>query len=273
MANRKALKQRKKRKLKRAFKQVAKRSVTVVKPTAPATPVNLYGTLSPDYIPPYQEPRVDTQAKHIERTKAYQNRLDSIYGGTVTALISYVNDKSTMTCKCNSCGLVFFGKAGHIVGKDHQRHECGMPYGTVEGERFHSVSAIKQKRTKKSKKPSIDVKQFQELIWNDNTPEQIAKELQINPNIIKDYFVTEGLIEEPPTEVKKDELTYFDSSKFGRKSFKDSKGRLFLDCPECKEVRYSDDFKPIKNGFHGKASKCKGCESNVNKQRNKRLKG
>jgi hypothetical protein len=260
MANRKALKQRKKRQLKRAFKQVSKRSVTIVKPTAPATPVNMYGVLSPDYIPPYQEPRVDTEAKHIERTKAYQNRVDKVYGGTVTALTHYVNDNCSMTFKCNSCGIVFFGNAGHTVGNDkNQHHECGVPLGDKHGNR---LSASGGKGNRKSKKPSIDVKQFQEMIWNDFTPEQIAKEFQINPNIIKDYFIEEGLIEEAPTVltiVKKDELTYLDSSKFGRKAYKDANNILVLECTECNEVRYGQDFTNQKMGFHGKTSKCREC--------------
>ncbi|MEY8191098.1 hypothetical protein AB4X15_15765 [Peribacillus simplex] len=79
-----------------------------------------------------------------------------------------------------------------MVGKEHQRHACYMPYGTVYGERFLSVSAVK--KNKKKKKEILNIDQINKMIWEDYTYQQIAQELKINPNIVKDHFEKEGLI-------------------------------------------------------------------------------
>jgi hypothetical protein len=261
MANRKALKQKKKRWLKRAFKTASK--VVTVKEVNQYELVNQY----PEWILPAP---IETEAKHKERTKAFQDRLDTTYGGTVTALTNYVNDNCSMTFKCNSCGIVFFGKAGQVVGKDHQRHECGMPLGDRHGVRLSYASSGKPKRNKNN--PKLTEKRFQELVWADLTPEQIAKELQINPNIIKDYFVEEGLIEEVPKGIfKEDELTFFKSNSRGRRSFKDGQERLYLECSSCTSIKYIDDFTNNKGGFYNKHTSCKECENK--KDRQKRAKG
>jgi hypothetical protein len=255
----KQLKKRKKRQLKKVLKLAVKQRSAI-------EPVVNVGF--PEwYIPPNQEPPVDTNKQFEERDKAFQSRLDSVYPGTVTALTHYVNDKSTMTCKCKSCGLVFFGKAGHLISdKEHQRHVCNMPYGTVSGERLAYVSTVHKPKGKNQAKKQAEL--FHQMIWDDYSPQEIAKELQVNTEIIKHYFIEEGLIEEPPKGTfKADDLTLVDTSKFGRKSFKDDKGRLFLECTECKAIKYSDDFLNNKKGFHGKNSKCRTCESKSSKQK------
>ncbi|MCM3246537.1 adenylate kinase [Cytobacillus firmus] len=175
--NKKKLKQRKKRQLKKAIKQVAGKSVQI-----------------PDYLPPVVEPPVNTEERYKAKDKSFQDNLDQVYGGTVNALTHYVNNHCSMTYKCNSCGLVFFGKAGHIISdKVHQRHECGMPYGTVEGERFATVSSKHKRKGKNLSKQREQ--QFFDMLWNDYTPQEIASKLKVNPNIIKEYFIKEGLIE------------------------------------------------------------------------------
>lgn len=74
-----------------------------------------------------------------------------------------------------------------------------MPYGTHSGERKANVSSFKSHNSKRSKKKKKDndlnIKLLNKMIWEDYTYRQIAKELNINPNIVRDYFKSEGLIE------------------------------------------------------------------------------
>lgn len=252
MANKKKLKQRKKRQLKRAFKQAGK-EVKVKE--------GLSLNFSPDYLPPYKEPAVNSEDRHKERDQGFQRALDGIYNGTVTALTHYLNNHSSMTFKCSECGLIFFGKAGHMIGAEHQRHECGKGYGTARGDRFLSVSGTWEKKRGNGKKQAKQrEKLFYEMVWNDYSPQEIASTLEVNPKIIKYYFIEEGLLEEPTIETDK-RLTLIETNKAGRKVYKDDTGTLYLECTSCNSIKDSDDFGNNKKGYYGKQTKCKSCES------------
>lgn len=124
----------------------------------------------------------------------FETKLKEVYNGAVTPLTAYVNERAVMVYKCNDCGVSFFGKAGHMLGKKHQQHLCNMPYGNKNGERTIHVSSIK-KHKKKDNKQAVNVAvQLEEMIWNDFSYKEIAQVLQVNPVIIKDYFENEGLI-------------------------------------------------------------------------------
>ena len=127
----------------------------------------------------------------------YEALLNEIYDGKVKAKNQYINPNAVLFHKCLKCNERFYGKPKFMVGSDFQRHLCGFPYG-VNGERTMTVRGGRDNGTikgnKKSKK-SVDVwKRFYEMIWEDYTFQQIAKELQVNPDVIQDYFRTEGLI-------------------------------------------------------------------------------
>ncbi|MGG0788277.1 adenylate kinase [Peribacillus simplex] len=140
----------------------------------------------------------------------FETRLETIYKGEVQALTKYLNQRCTMVFHCSECKTVFFGKASLIIGtKEQFLHKCGFPYGDIDGNRFHivpkrgdSTEALKKKAKKNTvkegqkQKESIALrsKKFYELVWNDYTYQKIAKELQVNPQIIKDHFIREGLI-------------------------------------------------------------------------------
>ncbi|MEX6700191.1 adenylate kinase [Peribacillus frigoritolerans] len=184
MANKKKLKQRKKRQLKKAFKQAVK-AVKVVK---------VKEGFSPDYLPPYKELAVGTKAIHKERDKGFQKELDKVYGGTVKPLTSYVNERATLVFHCSGCGINFFGRPSYMVGENaNQRHRCHRPYGTTHGKSTSSSVSAVSTRSKK-KKASLDIAELDRMVWEDYSYQQIAKELQVNPKIIKDYFIREGLI-------------------------------------------------------------------------------
>ena len=122
----------------------------------------------------------------------YETKLKEIYNGAVKPLNTYLNEHSSMLFHCDKCGVDFFGKAGHMVGKKHYRHACGMPYGNLFGERLLNVGGRHTKR--KTSNAKIDLELFKNLVWDDYTPQQVAQKLKVNPNIIIDYFKKEGLI-------------------------------------------------------------------------------
>ncbi|RHW36676.1 adenylate kinase [Lysinibacillus yapensis] len=124
----------------------------------------------------------------------FETKLSEIYGGTVTPLTAYVNPHAVMVCKCNKCGVSFFSKAGHMLGKQHQQHLCNMPYGDKNGERLEHVSARHKAKGKKKDQQAL-LNKVNEMIWEDYSYQQIAQELKVNPNILKHYFKSEGLIE------------------------------------------------------------------------------
>lgn len=125
----------------------------------------------------------------------FETKLYAVYGGTVTPLTSYVNECAVMVFQCTECNYKFFGKAVYMVGKKHQLHKCHKPYGDKNGERLDRVSSVNKVRKSKKKDQQAILAKINSLIWNDYTYQQIAQELKVNPNIIKDYFKSEGLIE------------------------------------------------------------------------------
>ncbi|TKC18176.1 adenylate kinase [Robertmurraya kyonggiensis] len=120
----------------------------------------------------------------------FETKLNEFYKGAVKPLTPYYNKHAVMVFCCTDCQYTFFGKAGHIVGKQHQRHACGLPYSDQNGERLKSVS----KRHRIKKKETFKIDDLYKMIWNDYGYKEIAQELRVNPIIIKDYFKSEGLI-------------------------------------------------------------------------------
>ena len=129
--------------------------------------------------------------KYEAQNKEYQSLLDKRYPeGRIHPVERYINDQASILHHCTKCGTNFYGKPIYILGEDHQKHICSMPYGDKDGERLEKVGG----KNKTKKKETLNVNQFYNLVWNDYTYQQIAKELKINPNIVKDYFKAEGLI-------------------------------------------------------------------------------
>lgn len=132
-----------------------------------------------------------TPAKIMTEKEQFQIALDRIYKGAVTPLNAYVNKNATLCFKCEKCGVRFFGKPSHVVGKVHQRHECDLPYGDVNGNRLQTVGHKNKPRNKKNKATG---ERFYNMVIEDYTPKQIAKELDIPFAMVTDYFKGEGLI-------------------------------------------------------------------------------
>jgi hypothetical protein len=130
--------------------------------------------------------------KYETQNKEYQALLDKRYSkGRIQPIEKYINNHSSILHHCNKYGIEFYGKPVYMLGEDHQKHVCTMPYGDREGERLSSVSGKQKPRKKKN---TLNVDQFYSMVWNDYTYKEIAQAFKINPNIIKEYFKAEGLI-------------------------------------------------------------------------------
>lgn len=186
----------------------------------------------------------------------YEEKLKEVYNGAVEPLRKYLNLHSTMKFYCNKCGVAFYGKAGHIIGKDHQRHECGLPYGDRDGNRFH-VWSNKNKKSKKNVK--IDgvklVAQLDELL-NEGQPYQtIRNKTGVDIHLI-DYYANTLF---KKAEEKPVNLTFFKATARGRKAYIDEAGKLYMECNNCQEVKDINLFQNTKIGFLGKLPFCKNC--------------
>lgn len=124
--NKTKLKKRKQRQLKKAFKYSENHSEKVTLDEVQKL------LLDNTYLPPYEEPKEDTNKKHEEKNKAYQKALDKVYGGTVIPLVNYSNAKSTLLHKCTECSKEFYGKPGWLVTKENQKHVCYVDNGNLK---------------------------------------------------------------------------------------------------------------------------------------------
>lgn len=96
----------------------------------------------------------------------FEVRLNEVYSCDIKPLITDKNDRATLCFHCTKCGLQFFNKPGHMVGKEHQSHACGYPYGDRYGERLSKVSTVHKKRKTKG---TLNVDQLNPMIWEDYT--------------------------------------------------------------------------------------------------------
>lgn len=131
--------------------------------------------------------------KHEEQKRLYQIALDRKYGGNVTAKGNYYNQRAVLVHYCNNCGQDFYGKPSYMLGKDHQRHICTLPYGSKDGVRTYARST-KHKKRKNSKNSTDKWELFYNMVIEDFTPKEIAKKLDIPLPMVIGYFKAEGLI-------------------------------------------------------------------------------
>jgi len=128
----------------------------------------------------------------VSPKELYLKELYKAYNGTVTPLNTYLNERATMLFFCKKCETEFFNRGDYMVGKDSRRHVCTLPYADQYGTRLSHVSTVHYKRKKKK---SVNVgDQLYQMILEDYTYQQIAKELGLNPVLVKDHFQKEGLI-------------------------------------------------------------------------------
>src|SRR4051812_17203313 len=90
--NKKKIKQRKKKQLKKWFKQVPAKVVT-----------------------------------QVDNEVTFETRLNKAYGGTILPLTTYINDRAVMKFKCSECSKIFFARPSYLLYVDHQKHVCNKP--------------------------------------------------------------------------------------------------------------------------------------------------
>lgn len=165
-SKKKLLKKRKQKQLKRALKTTAKGIETATTETTILTPLEVY-----------------------------QSKLNEIYGGSVSVLKGHTtNPNASILCYCRDCCTEFYGKVGHIIGDELQRHVCGMVYGGKgDMERSQYVGGKHQRQQSPKSKPFDEVL-FYEMVWNDYSYSEIASKLKIQRDLVKMYFQREGLI-------------------------------------------------------------------------------
>ncbi|MCT1905263.1 hypothetical protein [Oceanobacillus sojae] len=173
--NKRKRKARKQRQLKRQLQQLQRVKVTPIFP--PFSPL---------------EPPVDAEAKHFERNKLYQGELNVKYDDNVTVLERYISPQASLLHRCDKCGTTFYGKPSHMLGRDYEKHLCGVAYGATDRTRTAYTSGYNKTKIKDTSKQRE--KKFKEMIRNGYYYKQIASELKVYPKIIKDYFISEGLI-------------------------------------------------------------------------------
>ncbi|MGM0922860.1 MAG: hypothetical protein ACQEWW_16875 [Bacillota bacterium] len=187
MANRKQ-KLRKKHK-RQLMKRMAK--ITAVKPAAKHAAI--VEVVEPAIKPAVKiGPNIEA-GKYAEQNKLYNMALDKQYNGTVTALEKYINQRASLLHHCSNCGIQFYGKPKFMLGNDHQKHICTLPYGDSFGNRFAYVGNSKQTHKKKKGKKINGVelaKELDELITQKVNPLQIRSKTGVDLQIIKYYKET-----------------------------------------------------------------------------------
>jgi len=173
--NKNKLKKRKQRQLKKAFKYSEK------------------VTLENDYLPPYKEPKEDTNKKHEERNKAYQKALDRVYGGKVIHLVNYTNPRCTILHKCTECGREFFGKPGWLICKEDQKHVCGVDTARSENRKAkHKQIGVAVKKESKQLNEA-ERKEICELFKNGVSVYRLTKSFNLSKHMVNKYLKEAGL--------------------------------------------------------------------------------
>jgi hypothetical protein len=197
-----ANKRQRKKQLKKQMKKLAQMKAIKLKEAARVGKVALIDEPK-EFIKPWVNPVIIDSGKEYPtaelylgkyeaENKEYQALLDKRYPeGRIQPIEKYINNHSSILHHCSKCGADFFGKPIYVLGEEHQKHLCTIPYGDQFGERLSSVHGKHKPRKKKN---TLSVDQFNSMVWNDYTYKEIAQAFKINPSKIKEYFKAEGLI-------------------------------------------------------------------------------
>jgi len=117
--------------------------------------------------------------------KEYQTELDGLFDRKILVVERFINKNASLIHFCQDCKNRFYAKPKWMLN-GVQPHVCFSTNTTYSP----------KKATPKIKKKGKDVTwdQFQQLVSDGLTPQQIAKELKVNPELIRNWFKSEGLI-------------------------------------------------------------------------------
>jgi hypothetical protein len=200
----------------------------------------------------------------------FATKLNEAYKGTVQPLNKYLNKHAVISFHCTSCGLKFFNSPKYMVGKDHQRHACNMPYGDSYGGRTKSVSSLNIH--KKNKAKNVDGEKLADtldgFLKEDRSFHEIRTKTGLNLNLIRFYKETLYKPKEVEEEIESlSNLTIFKVSKRGRKAYIGELCQIYIECQTCQEVKHIDSFSIHKNSFLKRHSNCKKCQKEYVKKR------
>ncbi|OJH18924.1 hypothetical protein BLX88_10925 [Bacillus obstructivus] len=107
---------------------------------------------------------------------------------------SYINPCASLIHYCKRCGVEFYGKPSHMLGKDSQKHLCTLPYGDCHGERLSRVKRnyiSKGKKNKNADKQGTELaNKLDELINQGLSTLIIRQQTGVEPRIIEYYKQT-----------------------------------------------------------------------------------
>lgn len=185
--NKSKLKKRKQRQLKKAFKHSEKQSQKVTLNEAQQL------LLQNDYLPPYKEPKEDTNKKHEERNKMYQKALNQVYGDKVIPLVNYTNPKCTILHKCTECGREFFARPQWLLTKDDQRHVCGVDTARSEARKAKPKQIGRTVKKEVKQLNEAERQEICELFKNGVSVYRLTKSFNLSKHMINKYLKEAGL--------------------------------------------------------------------------------
>lgn len=168
--NKKKLKQRKKRQLIKAMKQVTKVVPVIVEDT---------------YFPPYKEPVIKAKPKKINHM-LYQTALDKKYNGSVIAKERFINERAVLIHHCNDCDKTFYAKPLWLLTRNNQEHICG-----VDTTKITNIKAGEIKPRKKVTED--DIKTMCSLAKQGMSMTKIGKVIGVSRSTVINYLRKAGV--------------------------------------------------------------------------------
>jgi hypothetical protein len=126
----------------------------------------------------------------MDREK-FQELLDKVYKGTVTANERYINQKAVLKFYCSGCNTTFFAKPLWLVTRDNQKHVCNTRYGYIYGGRSESNNSVISNKKKLTKE---QIKEIIELANQGKSISELAWTFNVKPSAVRYQFKKHGLL-------------------------------------------------------------------------------
>jgi Zn finger protein HypA/HybF involved in hydrogenase expression len=121
----------------------------------------------------------------------FQELLDKVYKGTVTAKERYINQRSVLKFYCSDCNTTFFAKPLWLVTHDNQKHVCNTRYGYIYGGRSESNnSGISSKK----RLTEEQIKEIIELANQGKSISELARIFNVKASAVRYQFKKHGLL-------------------------------------------------------------------------------
>jgi len=115
----------------------------------------------------------------------YQAVLDHLFDRKILVVDRYLNGNATIIHFCRECKNRFYARPAFLTS-GMQPHVC---FSQKSHPNNYSYGIPKSKKGN-----DITWDDFQALVWDDLTYQEIAKKLGVPSSLIKEFFISEGLI-------------------------------------------------------------------------------